>query len=151
LQMGMTTKRQEVTQLILVDTSVLIDYLKDLTTQKTKLFANILQNKWAYGISQFTYQEVLQGARDEKEFKLLDRYLSNQKIYYLPEDVSVYRTAAQTYYMLRRSGITLRNTIDVLIALTAVSHGLLLLHDDRDFENMKQFMDGLHMMEAQDL
>ena len=74
--------------MILVDTSVLIDYLKGKANIKTDLFEWILTRKLPFGIASYTYQEVLQGARDEKEYLKMQDYLSTQKIYFLPEDIT---------------------------------------------------------------
>lgn len=122
--------------MILVDTSVLIDYLKGKVNKKTELFATVLKRKLPYGIAAYTFQEILQGARDEREYNKLKSYLSTQRIYFLPEEAGVYEEAARLYYTLRRRGITPRSTIDVLIAIIAIKNDLFLLHNDRDFDEL---------------
>ncbi|MCL1916700.1 MAG: PIN domain-containing protein [Peptococcaceae bacterium] len=122
--------------MILVDTSVIIGFFKGQTDNKTKLFEEILTHEIPFGISAYTYQEVLQGARNENEYELLWSYLSTQAIYYLPEKASTYEQAARLYFDLRRQGVTPRSTIDILIALTAIENHLLLLHNDHDFDMM---------------
>ena len=57
----------------LVDTSVLIDFIKGIDTPKSKKFENILLHQIPFGISAFTYQEVLQGAKDSKEYDKLKK------------------------------------------------------------------------------
>jgi len=123
--------------LILVDTSVIIGYLKGLENPKIELFEKVLKQKVMYGISSYTYQEVLQGSRDNEEFNKLNEYLSTQKIYFLPESIETYESGAKMFYNLRKAGITIRSTIDILIALTAIEYDLSLLHNDRDFEMIK--------------
>ena len=81
-----------------------------------------------------TYQEILQGARNENEAKQLQAYLSTQKIFYLPDSLDFYNQAAALRQRLRNEGSTIRNTIDILIATTAIHHNLQLLHNDRDFD-----------------
>jgi len=54
--------------MILVDTSVLIDFFKGNTNEKVEKFEWILKNKIPFGITHLIYQEILQGAKDEKEF-----------------------------------------------------------------------------------
>ena len=120
--------------MILVDTSVLINYLKGNESIKTGIFEEILKRKLPYGISSYTYTELLQGARDESEFDALKEYLSTQTVYFLPEIIETYEEAAGLYYELRRRGITPRGTVDILIMLTALKNDLLLLHDDGDFD-----------------
>jgi predicted nucleic acid-binding protein len=68
--------------MILVDTSVLINYLKGGGESKTMLFAAVLSKEVPYGISPYTYQEILQGTKTDGEFGLLKEYLSTQRIYY---------------------------------------------------------------------
>ena len=122
--------------MILVDTSVLIDFLKGKENRKTELFDTVLIRKLPYGIAAYTYQEILQGARSESEYDKLKEYLSTQTIYFLPEETTIYEEAARAYFNLRRQGITLRSTIDMLIVLIAVKNDLLLLHNDRDFDDI---------------
>ena len=86
--------------MILVDTSVLVNYLKGTENDKTKLFQTILDYNISFGISAYTFLEVLQGARNDKEYQQLDEYLSTQTIYYLPEDMKTYTDAAKIYYTL---------------------------------------------------
>lgn len=134
--------------MILVDTSVLIDFLKGQTNEKVQLFDQILSRNIDFGFSAYTFQEVLQGARNEKEYEQLRDYLSSQIIYFLPEETAVYEKAARLYFDLRRKGITPRSTIDVLIALTAIENNLLFLHNDRDFDLMASLAEGLNVLQA---
>ena len=57
--------------MILVDTSVLINYLKDQKTKAVEQFEYILDKGLTYGINTFIYQEILQGAKTDKEYNLL--------------------------------------------------------------------------------
>ena len=122
--------------MILVDTTVVIDLLKGIENKKIKLFEEVLSRNVPYGISSYTFQEVLQGVKDEGEYGTVRKYLLSQKIYFLPENIETYEKAALMFFRLRRQGITIRSTIDILIALTAIEHNLLLLHNDRDFDYM---------------
>jgi len=133
--------------LILVDTSVLIDFLKGKENYKTKLFDTVLKKKLPYGIAAYTFQEILQGARNESEYEKLKEYLSTQTIYFLPEKRAIYEEAAQAYFNLRRQGLTIRSTIDILIALVAVKNDLLLLHNDRDFDDIAMKFKELKILE----
>ena len=84
--------------MVLVDTSVLIGFLKGQSDDKTKQFEKILSRNIPFGISAYTYQEVLQGARDEKEFEQLKSYLSTQKSITCPHN---------RIHMRRRRGYTM--------------------------------------------
>ena len=134
--------------MILVDTSVLIDFLKGQTNEKIQLFDEILSRNIDFGFSSYTFQEVLQGAQNEKEYEQLHDYLSTQIIYFLPEETATYEKAARFYFDLRRKGITPRSTIVVLIALTAIENNLLLLHNDRDFDLMAKQVETLNILKA---
>ena len=134
--------------MILVDTSVLINYFKGKKGGKTDVFDAVLSYNIPFGISAYTYQELLQGARDEKEFTTLKDYLTGQKIYMLPETAEVYEAAAKLYFDARRKGITPRSTIDILIAHTCIYHDLFLLHDDRDFDALAKLFSQLKIYEA---
>ena len=132
--------------MILVDTSVLIDYLKGNETSKTRIFDSILKQGLFFGISPYTYQELLQGAKNEREFKLLKGYLDTQNLYFLPHTLETFERASRLYFELRRKGITPRGTIDVFVALTAIHHDLSLLHDDRDFDVIASGVSTLKIM-----
>jgi predicted nucleic acid-binding protein len=119
--------------MILVDTSVLVGFLKGQADDRTELFKEILSRDIPFGISSYTYQEVLQGARNEEEFQTLKEYLSTQHIYYLEPEPATYEKAAKLYFNMRRKGVTPRSTLDMLIALTAMENDLALLHNDSDF------------------
>jgi hypothetical protein len=134
--------------MILVDTSVLIGYLKGQTGLKINLFANIMSHGIPYGFSAYTYLETLQGARDERELKQLREYLATESIYFLPETLAIYEKAALLHYNLRRHGVTVRGSVDALIALTAIEHKLLLLHDDRDFDGIAKWTPELNILES---
>ncbi|MDR0818888.1 MAG: PIN domain nuclease [Oscillospiraceae bacterium] len=134
--------------MILVDTSVLIGFLKGQSDKKVMLFESVLERDIPFGISPYTYQEVLQGARDDAEFTRLRDYLSTQTIYYLPNELASYELAAKIFFDLRRKGTTVRGTLDVLIALTAIEHNLILLHNDRDFDAVAKLTPELKILES---
>lgn len=90
----------------------------------------------SYGISEYTYLELLQVAKNQREYDYLNEYLLDMNIYMLPKTTETYEKAASMYFMLRRQGITPRGTIDILIALTSIEYGLYLLHNDKDFDVM---------------
>ena len=133
--------------MVLVDTSVIIDYLRGAENTKTRLFESIANQKLPYGISAFTFQEVLQGARDEREYAVLKDYLSTQRIYFIPETIETYESAAHMFFQLRRQGITPRSKIDILIVLTAINNNLYLLHNDRDFDVISERVPELRILE----
>jgi predicted nucleic acid-binding protein len=119
--------------MILVDTSVWIAVLKDKTGDIVRDFRKRIGSQ-VIVFSRFIQLELLQGARDELEWKQLDEYLATQ--YYLEAEASTWRSASRIYFDLRRSGITVRSPIDCCIACIAIEAHALLLHRDRDFEKI---------------
>jgi predicted nucleic acid-binding protein len=118
----------------LVDTSVLIGFFKGDRNPKVELLEKVIERQLPFGIASYTYQEVLQGARDEAEYDKLKEYLSTQKIYFLQETVETYEKTARLFFDLRRKGITPRSTIDIFITIIALEQSLFLLHNDKDFD-----------------
>lgn len=129
----------------LVDTSVWIDYLREESTEGVRFFEEILGQGYPFGITSEIYQEVLQGAASEESFERLAEYLGTQRFYRLKDGVESYREAARLYFRCRRSGVTVRSTIDCIIARISIEHGLLLLHNDKDFMNMAGIVPGLRL------
>ena len=82
------------------------------------------------------YQEVVQGVSSRGEFDLVSDYLASYVFYHPRHPIGSYKEAARIYYGCRRAGITVRSASECLIARVAIEHGLMLLHDDRDFEKM---------------
>jgi predicted nucleic acid-binding protein len=122
--------------MILVDSSVLIGYLRGDDTAAVRRFDQVIERRLPFGISPIIFTEVLQGAASEKEFDLLAEYLGGQRFYDLPPGSASYYSAARMFFDLRRKGLTIRSTIDCLIAQTALDHDLYLLHDDADFDRL---------------
>ena len=122
--------------MILVDTSALVDFLRGTKSEASQRFKVVLQQAIPFGITSLIYQELLQGARSEKEYRLLRTYLETQRFYHPREPVDSYARAARIYFDCRRKGVTVRSTIDCLIAQIAMDHDLLLLHNDNDFDSM---------------
>jgi hypothetical protein len=122
--------------MILVDTSVLVDFFRGTKSEAGQKFKLVLQRAVPFGITSLIYKELLQGARSEKEYRLLRKYLETQRFFHPKELVDSYARAARIYFDCRRKGVTVRSTIDCLIAQTAMDHDLLLLHNDNDFDAM---------------
>jgi predicted nucleic acid-binding protein len=119
--------------MILVDTSVWIEVLRDKTGSTVSAFRNRIGDETVV-FSRFIQLELLQGAGNEPELNRLDEYLASQ--YYLEATANTWRNAARVYFDLRKAGITVRSPIDCCIACIAMEAQALLLHRDRDFENI---------------
>ena len=122
--------------MILVDTSVLIHFFKGVDSESSRRFRMVLQRGIPFGINSLIFQEVLQGAGSEKEYFTLKKYLGTQRFYHLKDPIESFAKAAKIYVDCRKKGITIRSTIDCLIAQTVLENDLLLLHEDSDFDLM---------------
>jgi len=131
--------------MILIDTSVLVDYFKGIESRPAKLFDELMENGIPYGINNFVYQELLQGSRTIDEFNTLKEYLETIPFYDLQYGKESYEKAAFLHFQCRRNGITIRSTIDLLIAEIAIENNLLLLHNDEDFDNIRKVIKELRI------
>ena len=120
----------------LVDTSVWIDFFRGKQTSAVEQLRCILQSEQTVGINSLIYQEILQGSESEQRFNQFRDYFK-ELTFYQPKDITEsYAQAAYLYFSCRRKGITIRSTIDCLIAQTAIDNDLILLHSDKDFERI---------------
>ncbi len=115
----------------IVETSVWIDVLRDRAGTRRAALTEALAGEDAL-LVRFTQLELLQGARDEREWSLLADYLLAQE--YLEASPETWVQAARIFFDLRRRGLTVRSPIDCCIGQLAIEHGELLLHRDADFE-----------------
>jgi predicted nucleic acid-binding protein len=69
--------------MILVDTSVFINYFKGVENESTLKLDKILSENITFGINNFIFQELLQGSSNENEFNTLFKYLTVQTFYSL--------------------------------------------------------------------
>jgi predicted nucleic acid-binding protein len=131
--------------MILVDTSILIGYFKGLSGSPYDKLDEIIDGQIPFGINNHIYQEVLQGAKTEKEFNQLKEYLDALPFYDLHNGRESYKNAALMYMKCRKSGVTVRSTVDLIIAQTAIEHNLYLLHNDNDYINIAKVIKGLKL------
>jgi predicted nucleic acid-binding protein len=124
--------------MVLVDTSAIIDYLRENDSEAALALQYILDNNISFGINSLIYQEVLQGVKTEKDFIRLKKYLETQKFYSLKDEKESYASAAKIYFRCRKKGITIGSTIDCLIAQTAMENNLFLLQNDSDFDRISE-------------
>jgi predicted nucleic acid-binding protein len=121
--------------MILVDSSVWIDYFNGQRTWQTNLLDNLLSDVPVI-IGDLILAEILQGfLRSDSDYESAKSYLSDLPFH----EIGGYQVAvqsAQNYRMLRKKGVTVRKTIDVMIGTYCILEGLPLLHDDHDFDPM---------------
>jgi predicted nucleic acid-binding protein len=116
---------------ILVDSSVWIDYFRSADTPQVALLDSFF-GRSRIAVGDLIAAEVLQGVRDQREYKWVKKTLDA----FDHIDLAGYELAikaSENYRLLRGRGITIRKTIDTLIATRCIEDGLTLLHADRDF------------------
>lgn len=124
--------------MILVDTSALVPYLKGSETAASAFLERALEEEVEIALTPWIAQEVIQGARDETEWRTLKRYLSSQRVIDLADPLRSHIEAARIYYECRRRGLTVRSSLDCIVAQTALEHDVALLHGDRDYDAIRQ-------------
>jgi predicted nucleic acid-binding protein len=124
--------------LILVDTSVWIDQFRGAQTAQTSKLEKALAREPIL-IGDLILLEILQGARDERHASRIEREMRRFTILPLLDD-SLAVQAAQNFRKLRRVGVTIRKTADLIIGTFCIEYGHVLLHDDRDFEPMERHL-----------
>ena len=124
--------------MILVDTSVFIGYFKKSRGTPYDKMEYIIDADIPYGICNYIYLELLQGAGNQHEYKLLKEYLGTLPFYDLLYGKQSFENAALLYSACRKNGITPRGTLGIIITEIALENNLYLLHDDIDFTNISK-------------
>ena len=124
--------------MIVADTSVWIDYVRGTKTHQTDILDNeLLYNRVATG--DIIIVEFLQGFREEKDIKAAKSIMDKLEYYdFLGKGMAL--RAAENYRQLRKNGVTVRKTIDVIIGTFCIEKGFELLHSDRDFDPMEEYL-----------
>jgi predicted nucleic acid-binding protein len=117
---------------ILVDSSVWIDYFKGTITAQTEILDKLLGHE-PLAIGDLILTEVLQGFAEEHDFNKARKMLTSLMVVELGgREIAI--QAAKNFRALRVLGVTVRGTIDTLIATRCIESGYDLLHNDRDFD-----------------
>lgn len=124
--------------MILVDSSVWIDYFRSADTPQVALLDSLF-GRTPLAVGDLIAAEVLQGVRDEREFKLVKKTLEAfEHIDLVGYELAV--KASENYRALRAKGVTVRKTVDTLIAARCIENGLTLLQSDRGFMPFEQHL-----------
>lgn len=118
--------------MILVDSSVWIDYFNGAITKQTGKLDSLLGRE-PLAIGDLILTEVLQGFADEREFNQARQMLTSLMVVELG-GLEIAIQAAKNFRALRRLGLTVRKTIDTVIATRCIESAYELLHSDRDFD-----------------
>jgi predicted nucleic acid-binding protein len=120
---------------IVVDTSVWIDFLRGRRTRQALRCVELIEGGEPVALTDVIFTEVLQGLQSDEEARVVERHLRAFPVLRL-EGLEDFGLAASLYRTARREGVTIRNTIDCLIAAPCIRTGAPLLHADADFDRL---------------
>ncbi len=124
--------------MILVDSSVWIDYFNGVPTPETDRLDALLGSRPVV-TGDLILTEVLQGFRNERDFNQAKKLLISLDVVDLAgRDIAI--QAAKNFRTLRAMGITVRKTIDTVIATRCIESDFALLYSDRDFDPFVQHL-----------
>lgn len=132
--------------MILVDTSVWIDFLRGKDSEHRYLLRRLIEKEEDICLTEIILTEILQGIRDDALYETTKEYLLEFPMI-KPKGTETYIKAAEIFRKSRKQGMTIRKTIDCIIAAIAQENNLALLHNDSDFEVIKRFS-GLRTVEV---
>lgn len=121
--------------MILVDTSVWIDFFNGADTPHRHELHRMIDQEVDLALTGLVLTEVLQGFRHAKDVEIASELLLSFPRFDLSSPEG-YLGAARLYRECRRKGVTIRKPIDCLIAQVALANGLTLLHRDSDFDRI---------------
>lgn len=118
--------------MILADSSVWIDHFRDVETPSSSLLA-VLLAEGSVATADLVIVEILQGIDKNREFERIRRLFDELELIII-SDEKIAVEAARNFRRLRSLGITVRKTIETLIATRCIQDGHTLLYSDRDFD-----------------
>ena len=122
---------------MIVDTSVWIDFFNGQPSPQSQRLARAIEDGESIALPGLVFTEILLGLKSDREAKRIAQLL--QAFDWLPEPSQAdYAAAAALYRHCRSKGLTIRSTIDCVIAQLCLRDGLPLLAKDRDFEHIAQ-------------
>jgi predicted nucleic acid-binding protein len=124
--------------MILVDSSVWIDFFNGKESPEVSLLYNTL-GKQEIITGDLIIVEVLQGFSSEKDFGIAKEVLESLPFFNLSNKELAIKSALN-YRKLRKSGVTIRKTIDMVIATFCIEKEIKLLHNDRDFDQLEKYL-----------
>ncbi|HVG77285.1 MAG: PIN domain nuclease [Candidatus Rokuibacteriota bacterium] len=119
--------------MIVVDTTVWIDFLAARGTAFDRHLAELLDADAPIALVDIVYCEILQGIRDEEAYRRIRLSLRAHPIL-RPRGLETFEAAANLYRTGRGRGLTIRRSVDCLIAATCLENGAEIYHNDRDFD-----------------
>lgn len=129
--------------MVLVDTSVWIDYFLGKRNKQTVTLDNLFDTE-RICIGDLIITELMQGFKTKKETSSANQIISRLEYYDLVGRKIAFK-AAENYRYMRQKGITIRKIIDVIIGTFCIEKQIKLLHNDRDFDPLVKFL-GLEIL-----
>jgi hypothetical protein len=124
--------------MILVDSSVWIDDFNGKTCPQTDWLDSAL-GKEIIVVGDLIQAEVLQGFKSDGDFNKAEELLSHFRFMeMLGRELAI--KSAQNYRLLRKKGVTVRKTVDVMIGTFCIQNNIPLLHDDQDFDPLAKHL-----------
>jgi predicted nucleic acid-binding protein len=120
---------------IVVDTSVWIDVLGGRRTRQARRCVELIEGGEPVALTDVIFAEILQGLRSDDEAQVVEKHLRAFPVLRL-DCLDDFALAASLYRGARREGVTIRNTLDCLIAAPCIRTGAPLLHADADFDRL---------------
>jgi predicted nucleic acid-binding protein len=118
--------------MIFVDSSVWVDYFNGRQCAETD-YLDIVLGQQPIAIGDLVLIEVLQGFKNDRDYNIARELLTSLTVFTLCGQKTAIKSA-DNFRLLRKKGVTVRKTIDVLIATFCIENNLSLLHSDKDFE-----------------
>jgi predicted nucleic acid-binding protein len=124
--------------MVIADTSIWIDYFRGVESRETDLL-NTLLDEERIATGDLIIAELMQGFRTKSQITTATQIINRLEYYDLCGREISYK-AAENYRLLRKKGVTVRKTIDTLIGTFCIEKNFKLLHNDRYFDPMAQFL-----------
>lgn len=132
--------------MIVVDTTVWIDFLEEKDTPFDLRLKRLVEEGASLALTDIIYCEVLQGIREDNTYRRTRRMLREFPILRV-RGLRTFDKAATIYRECRKKGLTIRSTVDCLIAATCLEADAELYHNDRDFDAIAK-VSGLKLYHA---
>lgn len=126
--------------MILIDASAFIEFLNRSGSRADTLIEQLIRNNDNIAIADITLTEILQGIKNDREYHDVKASLLTFPILSL-KGAESYISAADLHRKCRKKGLTIRSTVDLLVAQIALEQRATLLHNDRDFDAIARVCD----------
>ena len=123
--------------MIVVDTTVWIDFFNGAGTPEEHHLQKLISEERSIALTDLIFCEILQGIPNDKEYERTRNLLLQYPIF-LMDGLPIFEQAAMIYRACRKRGLTIRKTIDCLIASVCIANDLALFQKDSDFDYIAQ-------------